>query len=102
MFRRTLVAFAALLACATQASAHIVAGTTASFAAGFPHPLSGLDHMPVMVAVGLWAALKGGAPSGRGRAAFVGVMLVGGALGMAHVPVPSWSRASSPPSWRSA
>lgn len=88
MFRRTLVAFAALLACATQASAHIVAGTTASFAAGFHHPLSGLDHMTVMVAVGLWAALKGGRAIWAWPCAFVGVMLVGGALGMAHVPVP--------------
>ncbi len=61
---------------------------TASFAAGIAHPLSGLDHIAVMVAVGLWAALKGGRALWVWPAAFVGVMLIGGALGMAHVPVP--------------
>ena len=63
-------------------------GSTASFAAGVAHPLGGLDHIAVMVAVGLWAALKGGRALWVWPAAFVGVMLVGGALGMAHVPVP--------------
>jgi urease accessory protein len=52
------------------------------------HPLSGLDHMTVMIAVGLWAALKGGRAIWAWPAAFVGVMLGGAALGMAHVPVP--------------
>ena len=41
-----------------------------------------------MVAVGLWAALKGGRALWVWPATFVGVMLVGGALGMAHVPLP--------------
>ena len=38
-----------------------------------------------MVAVGLWAALKGGRALWVWPAAFVGVMLIGGALGMTHV-----------------
>ena len=59
-----------------------------SFAAGVAHPLSGLDHIAVMVAVGLWAALKGGRALWAWPAAFVGVMLIGGALGMAHVALP--------------
>ena len=70
------------------AYAHVGAGPTASFAAGIGHPLSGLDHMTVMVAVGLWAALKGGRALWAWPAAFVGVMLVGAALGMLGVPVP--------------
>jgi urease accessory protein len=77
----------ALLA-ATPAFAHVGIGATSGFAAGFQHPLSGLDHMTVMIAVGLWAALKGGRALWVWPAAFVGVMLVGGALGMAHIPVP--------------
>jgi urease accessory protein len=72
----------------SPAFAHVGVGSTASFAAGVAHPLSGLDHIAVMVAVGLWAALKGGRALWVWPAAFVGVMLVGGALGMAHVPVP--------------
>jgi urease accessory protein len=73
---------------ASPAFAHVGVGSTASFAAGVAHPLSGLDHIAVMVAVGLWAALKGGRALWVWPAAFVGVMLIGGALGMVHVRVP--------------
>jgi urease accessory protein len=59
-----------------------------SFAAGIAHPFSGLDHIAVMIAVGLWAALKGGRALWLWPVTFVVVMLIGGALGMAHVPVP--------------
>ncbi|QKC93787.1 HupE/UreJ family protein [Mesorhizobium sp. NZP2298] len=76
------------LAAAMPAYAHVGVGTTSSFTAGFGHPLSGLDHMTVMIAVGLWAALKGGRAIWAWPAAFVGVMLSGAALGMAHVPMP--------------
>ncbi|TPL93800.1 HupE/UreJ family protein [Mesorhizobium sp. B2-3-12] len=77
-----------LVTAAMPAYAHVGIGTTSSFTAGFMHPLSGLDHMTVMIAVGLWAALKGGKAMWAWPAAFVGVMLAGAALGMAHVPVP--------------
>ena len=77
-----------LLAASIPAYAHVGIGTTSSFTAGFMHPLSGLDHMTVMIAVGLWAALKGGRAVLAWPAAFVGVMLVGGALGMLHMPLP--------------
>ena len=77
-----------LLAAAMPAYAHVGIGTTSSFTAGFVHPLSGLDHMTVMIAVGLWAALKGGKAIWAWPLAFVGVMLVGGALGMLHMPLP--------------
>ena len=56
--------------------------------AGLSHPLTGLDHIAVMIAVGLWAALKGGKAIWAWPAAFVGVMLVGGAFGMLHMPLP--------------
>ncbi|MEI9417137.1 HupE/UreJ family protein [Mesorhizobium sp. Cs1321R2N1] len=77
-----------LVAAAMPAYAHVGIGTTSSFMAGFTHPLSGLDHMTVMLAVGLWAALKGGKAIWAWPAAFVGVMLAGGAFGMLHVPLP--------------
>jgi urease accessory protein len=77
-----------LMLAAGPALAHPGHGSTASFAAGIAHPFGGLDHIAVMVAVGLWAALKGGRALWLWPAAFVGVMLVGAALGMAHVPVP--------------
>jgi len=71
----------------TAAVAHPSHGAE-SFAAGVAHPLSGIDHIAVMIAVGLWAALKGGRALWLWPAAFVGVMLLGGALGMAHVALP--------------
>jgi len=77
---------------ATPAFAHVGHGETPSFAAGFAHPLGGLDHVAVMIAVGLWAALKGGRALWLWPAAFVSVMLAGGALGMSdslpHVALP--------------
>jgi urease accessory protein len=80
---------ALLMAAATiPAYAHVGIGPTSSFSAGFGHPLSGLDHLTVMIAVGLWAALKGGRAIWAWPIAFVGVMLAGAGLGMAHVPVP--------------
>ena len=52
---------------ASPALAHVGHGSTASFAAGVAHPLGGLDHMTVMVAVGLWAASRAAARCGCGR-----------------------------------
>ncbi len=86
--KRILLVLVTLVLGASPALAHVGHGATSSFAAGIAHPLSGLDHMAVMITVGLWAALKGGRALWVWPAAFVGVMLVGGALGMAHVPVP--------------
>jgi urease accessory protein len=77
----------ALLLVATPAFAHPGHGAE-SFAAGIAHPLTGLDHVAVMIAVGLWAALKGGRALWAWPAAFIAVMLLGGALGMAHVTLP--------------
>ncbi|KUM26666.1 protein hupE [Mesorhizobium loti] len=83
-----LIAAVVWLAVVTPAYAHVGVGATSSFAAGFAHPLSGLDHLTVMIAVGMWAAMKGGKAVWAWPLVFVGVMLVGGALGMLHVPVP--------------
>ena len=87
MNRKLLLLVTALLVPA-PAFAHVGVGSTASFVAGITHPFSGLDHITVMVAVGLWAALKGGRSLWLWPATFVAVMLAGGVLGMAHMPVP--------------
>jgi len=86
--RISFVAAVATLVFPSAAMAHVGAGSTASFMAGFAHPYSGLDHIAVMIAVGLWAALKGGRALWAWPSAFIGVMLIGGLLGMMHVPVP--------------
>jgi len=85
---KRLVPTIALLFLAGPAIAHVGHGPTASFTAGLGHPLGGLDHVAAMVAVGLWAALKGGRALWIWPAAFVGVMLIGGAMGMGHLPLP--------------
>jgi urease accessory protein len=86
--KRAALSAILLLAAEMPAYAHVGIGTTSSFTAGFIHPISGFDHMTVMIAVGLWAALKGGKAIWAWPLAFVGVMLAGGAIGMLHVPVP--------------
>ena len=70
---------------ASPALAHTGAEHALSFASGFKHPFTGLDHMLAMVAVGLWAGLNGGRALWAWPVAFVGVMLLGGALGIAGV-----------------
>ena len=72
----------------TLAQAHILPGEPNSFASGFNHPLHGLDHILVMVAVGLWAAQLGGRARWLVPASFVSLMIVGGALGMAGIHLP--------------
>lgn len=87
MKRRVPIAMLLMLA-AGPAIAHVGHGSTTSFTAGLGHPLGGLDHVTVMVMVGLWAGLKGGRALWVWPAVFVGVMLVGGVVGMEGVPVP--------------
>jgi urease accessory protein len=72
----------------SAAFAHPGHGDLTGFAAGVAHPLTGLDHIAAMVAVGLWAAMKGGRALWLWPAAFVAVMLVGGALGVMAIPLP--------------
>ena len=71
-----------------EALAHTGAQHAFSFASGFAHPWTGLDHMLAMVTVGLWAGLNGGRALWAWPAAFVGVMLAGGAFGMAGMVLP--------------
>ena len=86
---KRLVPIAMLLVLAAgPAIAHVGHGSTTSFTAGLGHPRGGLDHVTVMVMVGLWAGLKGGRALWVWPAVFVGVMLVGGVVGMEGVPVP--------------
>ena len=54
----TFAAAVAMATLATPAFAHLDPGEHGSFAAGFSHPLFGLDHILAMVGVGFWAALS--------------------------------------------
>jgi urease accessory protein len=82
-----VAAAAASVLLPTAALAHPGHGAD-GFAHGFAHPLGGLDHVLAMVAVGLYAALLGGRALWLIPAAFVGMMAVGGALGVAGIALP--------------
>lgn len=70
------------------ASAHPGISSAVSFAAGVTHPLSGLDHIAAMVAVGVWAAVKGNRAFWAWPLTFVAVMLIGGVLGLTQIALP--------------
>ncbi len=70
------------------AQAHLYGAYGAGFEGGFVHPFSGLDHMLAMVAVGLWAAQRGGKALWVVPGAFIGVMVVGGLAGYLGLKLP--------------
>jgi len=70
------------------AGAHQEKGTVWGFTSGFLHPLTGLDHITAMVAVGLWGAFLGAPPMWVLPVVFPVVMAFGGALGVLGVPIP--------------
>jgi urease accessory protein len=73
---------------ATPALAHSGAGDAHGFIHGFAHPIGGFDHILAMVTVGLLASMLGGRALWLVPLSFVGMMIVGGALGMTGVGLP--------------
>ena len=73
---------------ATPAFAHVQQGQAAGFAVGLLHPVSGLDHVLAMVAVGLWGAQLGVPAVWLLPVTFPLVMALGGFLGLVGVPLP--------------
>ena len=68
--------------------AHVESGQAGGFASGLLHPVSGLDHVLAMVAVGLWGAQLGQPAMWLLPVAFPMMMALGGMLGLIGVPVP--------------
>jgi urease accessory protein len=87
LFRTGYVAGACALA-PSLAFAHTGVGPTQGFVHGFMHPVSGIDHILAMVTVGVFAWQLGGRALWAVPAAFVAVMALGGALGMAGIGLP--------------
>jgi urease accessory protein len=73
---------------AGAAEAHTGVGITHGFSHGFLHPMSGIDHILAMVAVGMFAAHLGGRALWLVPSSFVAMMAVGGILGISGVPLP--------------
>jgi len=106
-----------LIALSATASAHSETGKIGGFSSGFAHPLTGLDHIVAMVAVGLWGAYLGAPAMWLLPVVFPVVMALGGALGVLGVPLPGVEKcialsgiilglavafAAKPPLWVSA
>lgn len=85
-----LLRLAALIALVpTAAFAHTGHFTEATFAAGFMHPIFGLDHLIAMIAVGIWSQLTQPRRVWIWPACFVGAMVVGSLLSSAGVQIPA-------------
>ena len=70
------------------AFAHTEGGVAGGFVSGFEHPLTGLDHIVAMVAVGLWGAFLGTPAVWLLPVIFPVVMALGGAMGVLGIPLP--------------
>ena len=91
-FQRVVVLFGLLtvwlMLLAPGGQAHVEAGGAGSVVAGFLHPVTGIDHVVAMVAVGLWGAVLGPPAIWLLPVAFPMVMAFGGLLGLLAVPLP--------------
>jgi urease accessory protein len=85
---RSMAVLLPMLLWAQVAFAHPQAGEAKGFLTGFHHPISGLDHVLAMVAVGLWGAQLGSPAIWLLPVAFPMVMAFGGMLGLMGVPLP--------------
>lgn len=83
-----LVALVVAVLAPLAAWAHADPHPGGGFVAGFLHPISGLDHVVAMVAVGLWGAVLGPPALWLLPLAFPPVMALGGLLALLGVPLP--------------
>jgi len=78
---------------ATAAFAHASEGISLGLESGFLHPLTGLDHLVAMVAVGLWGAQLGQPAIWILPITFPLVMAVGGLIGLSGLNLPYMEQA---------
>lgn len=70
------------------AHAHLIQSGAGGLGSGFAHPLTGPDHFLAMFAVGLWGAQMGGRTVWTLPVTFPLIMVVGGIIGIAGLPLP--------------
>ncbi len=85
---REIFVLALVLSWPQTSSAHVQEGAAVGLLTGFLHPLSGLDHVLAMVAVGLWGAQLGSPGIWLLPVAFPLVMALGAMSGLMGVPLP--------------
>lgn len=85
---RGMIVLVLVLLWPQTAAAHVQKGEAIGLLTGFLHPISGLDHVLAMVAVGLWGAQLGSPAIWLLPVAFPLVMALGAMLGLMGVPLP--------------
>lgn len=85
--KRTMIS-TLLLAVALPGMALAHPGHESGFASGVLHPLTGVDHLLAMLAVGLWAAALGGRAIWALPTGFVAALALGGVLGAIGISAP--------------
>lgn len=88
MTLKKILGTVALLLAPAMAFAHPGHGDN-GLMAGIAHPLTGMDHLLAMLAVGLWAAQQKGAARWALPCTFVATMLIGGLLGFEGLQLPA-------------
>lgn len=89
--RLLAIAFPALLGLLWPAAAlaHQGVDTRSGFVTGFLHPISGIDHVLAMLAVGMWGAQLGAPAIWVLPIVFPLVMSLGGVAGILGLPLPA-------------
>lgn len=77
-----------LLGTASVGQAHTLGAPHLDFFTGLGHPLTGLDHVLAMLAVGLWVAQLGGRALWQVPTTFVLMMAASGMLGFLGISLP--------------
>jgi urease accessory protein len=78
----------ALVASSAPVHAHVQTGEASGFLTGVGHPVSGLDHVVAMIAVGLWGAQLGAPALWLLPVTFPMMMALGGLVGLLGVALP--------------
>lgn len=68
--------------------AHVGSSEAGGFLTGIQHPVSGVDHVIAMLAVGLWGAQLGAPAMWLLPVVFPMMMAMGGCLGLMGIPLP--------------
>jgi len=89
LWMAAVAAFWATIIFPSSAWAHVKGGEVAGFLSGMAHPVSGLDHVLAMIAVGLWGAQLGPPAIWLLPVTFPMVMAFGGLLGLMGVKLPA-------------
>ena len=87
LFQASFISLGSLFI-ATPALAHTGGTTEASLIAGLTHPLTGIDHLLAMFAIGIWTAMQHRTDHSKVPAVFLIMLMAGFLLGMNGLAIP--------------